>query len=343
MSPDEWHVKPERKSLQLRKRKLTKRSIYRNDEDRLRSLAVVLQFFILTDDMDRSALMSMGAANSPQLASCSDYKIYSKGILYLGVENFLSTAVTFCHDVAREGRMPIVSVGSGDGSIERKIAETYRERYGTNLDIILVDPDPKFEYIVHYRDVDELIEKRPGIIGHCSLLIIWPVQQANNFDSYDIEAVRTLLPYGLLTVYESNGGSGSQDFIKFLRSSTDDFVMPYEDMGLWNHMGVIIDIEEDCDSYGLDHYEVHEVTQHKSYEGVPTGTLVYRMAIATRVDPVFFNACPALNWSCRRRHSEFHEFLSMKEKSMGHAIGPSGLNAYRTMFNMKLLGIYDDK
>ena len=140
---------------------------------------------------------------------------YNNGIVALSVATFLSTAVQFCHDELRRG-MELVSVGSGDGYVENEIMAAYRDRFKSEFKITLIDPEPSYAGKVDYKIVDELIQKRPGVVGNCSLFIIWPEIEYFGDGHYDLGAIRKLRPHAVLTVYETTGGSGSDNFCRFL-------------------------------------------------------------------------------------------------------------------------------
>lgn len=140
-------------------------------------------------------------------------KSFDRGVLGVGINNFFSYAAYFCAHEAQEGAIEIISVGSGDGSVDRGIREAYRDHFGSTLNITLVDVNPKYK--VDFRTVDNLIEKRPTIVGNCCLLIIWPVESCDN-DEYDIDSICKLQPQAVLTLYEISGISGSDPFRKFL-------------------------------------------------------------------------------------------------------------------------------
>ena len=111
----------------------------------------------------------------------------------------------------RSDRIEIIFVGSGDGFVDRRIIEAYRDHFGSTLNITLVDINPKYE--VDFRTIDDLIAKRQNVVGNCCLLIIWPDPHKGG---YDIDSVRKLQPQAVLTLYETNGISGSSGFQMFL-------------------------------------------------------------------------------------------------------------------------------
>lgn len=82
-------------------------------------------------------------------------------------------------------------------------------------DIICVDPCPqsydKREIVIapQYSDVHELVEKSPGIVGNCSLLLVW---SSPNDANYDVEAIKVLKPNRVMSVFDASGPAASFDF-----------------------------------------------------------------------------------------------------------------------------------
>lgn len=215
----------------------------------------------------------------PSDRSKYDLRKFNDGIVALGVENFTKAATQFCKEEAAAGEIPIVSIGSGDGTVEKEIIAQYRERFGKEISIQLVDPDPKFHRIADFETVDHLIRENPRIVGNCVALIIWPyptrikVMKEYVEDNYDVEAVQKLQPRAALIVYESTGGSGSNDFRIFLHEDSLDDI-PAEQFGSYNWVSKFLFQKKEC--YGLDNYAVLEVARQKII--LPrSGTLIARM------------------------------------------------------------------
>jgi hypothetical protein len=111
----------------------------------------------------------------------------------------------------------IVSVGSGNGKLEKYLIENGYPN------IICIDPkvfSHNIEKVLHikpeYDNVDEIISKRPEIVGDCFLMIIYPSHKESPDCGYDIEAIRKLNPRRILVLYDSY--SGSHELIKFLNN-----------------------------------------------------------------------------------------------------------------------------
>lgn len=60
---------------------------------------------------------------------------FNNGILAIGIRKFLSAAVSFCENEAQGGTIEIISIGSGDGAIEEEIIQSYRDKFGNDLQI----------------------------------------------------------------------------------------------------------------------------------------------------------------------------------------------------------------
>jgi hypothetical protein len=163
---------------------------------------------------------------------------YNWAINGLGLSNFMSYAAHFCKDEGQNGAFEAISVGSGDGTVDNGIIEAYHDHFGEELEITLVDKNPKYD--VHFRTVKDLIKKRPSVVGNCILLIIWPEFDGKN-DGYDIDAVRELQPLAALALYETTGVSGGVYFQIFVgNKSTKDYRRRWaplddEDLGLENY------------------------------------------------------------------------------------------------------------
>lgn len=149
-----------------------------------------------------------------------NYPYSNHPIFAFGVENFLSYAAHFCRHEGRNGTVEVVSVGSGNGTIEDDIIATYANLFGEQLSITLIDKNPK--YRVHFRTVKDLVEERSNTIRNCVLLIIYPELEQRN-DGYDIQAIRKLQPRAVLTMYETSGISGSCKF----RACLDPSILRY--------------------------------------------------------------------------------------------------------------------
>jgi hypothetical protein len=139
----------------------------------------------------------------------------------------------FLRDCAKTAQAPhIVSVGSGTGCYEFEMTEGIAE---LRARLILVDPSPESfrkhpkstrELKPHFATTTDLIASRPEVVGHCVLLLIWPLPGEA---TYDIDAIKALQPLSVLVLYETNplqggtGGSAGSDALhqKFLRNPLD--------------------------------------------------------------------------------------------------------------------------
>lgn len=165
---------------------------------------------------------------------------FNPAIYSFGVNNFLSYASYFCKTEAQGGLIEVISIGSGDGSLENAIITAYEDHFGSKLNITLVDNNPEFK--VDYSTVDDLIEKRPDVVRNCVLLIMWPESEEDN-DCYDIDSICKLQPVAALTVYEPTGVSGSYEFVRLIRKREAEFEI----------------------NYSLDNYAIEEVARQEVY------------------------------------------------------------------------------
>lgn len=118
--------------------------------------------------------------------------------------------------------IPIVSVGSGRGELEKSLLNQL-----PNLRIITIDPDPS-SYAPkdltqlscqglppQYDYVSTLIKKQPTIVRNCVLLLPWPFP---NKSYYDYESLIDLQPQYVIAIYEIIGGACGHNFHNWLRS-----------------------------------------------------------------------------------------------------------------------------
>ena len=118
----------------------------------------------------------------------------------------------FHRDFSKNG-LPLISVGSGSGYIEKLLANVYQ------TPLICVDPvapticaqKPEYAYVSH------LCMGRPAYIGACNVFINWPFPTALN-SGYDMEAIETLQPDNILLIISTCGLSGSARLLSFVKS-----------------------------------------------------------------------------------------------------------------------------
>lgn len=87
---------------------------------------------------------------------------------------------------------PIVSVGSGNGTIEYEL----KEKEVKNL--ILVDPDPESfkKYPSHrylkpnFSNVKNLLKAQPDLVGNSVLFLCWPSPKNSHFDAEAISLLK---------------------------------------------------------------------------------------------------------------------------------------------------------
>lgn len=143
----------------------------------------------------------------------------SKGLQKLHKVNGFSTLVDYMKALVD---LPIVSVGSGSGYVEKQCMEKIK-----NLNMILVDPlkpdenefypvpshlsqDPSYNY------TNDLITAKPEIVDNCHLFLNWPLPDPNE-DVYDYDAILLLKPKKIIICCEVSGSSGSQKLLAWLR------------------------------------------------------------------------------------------------------------------------------
>jgi len=119
----------------------------------------------------------------------------------------------------------IVSVGSGNGSMEFKLCEKLNFPIEN---MICVDPEPESykEYPTDqkylppsYKTVSELIHDQKDLIGTCGVFINWsyPNMIHESKSTYwDLEAISLLNPEWIVVVYAKCGAAGSFALHKFL-------------------------------------------------------------------------------------------------------------------------------
>lgn len=132
--------------------------------------------------------------------------------------------ISFC-----AGRKPLVSVGSGNAHLEALIRDKF------SADVICIDPNPAafnrmqtppipIAIQPHFPLVSDLIlektrsQKRPELVGDCTVLLNWCEP---NCSVYDYEAIVALKPLAFLTIFEEfmgeRGAAGGDAFFKLVR------------------------------------------------------------------------------------------------------------------------------
>lgn len=136
--------------------------------------------------------------------------------------------------------LPIISVGSGQGQVERELCDVWYD--SENRTLICVDPSPdSFPGPIfnqgmkpHYKTIDEAILAHPEYIQNCVLLMIWPnpTETSDPEDKlvYDVEAISRLKPAAIVMLVEVFGGAGSQQLhawrsLQLNRGFADDIHM----------------------------------------------------------------------------------------------------------------------
>lgn len=117
----------------------------------------------------------------------------------------------------------IVSVGSGDGCLEKAISDKIPD-----VEFICVDPDPtsyspdETIYMAPQFDtIYDLRENMPELVGNCIVFMTNTLPQQENGEAlpYDIEVMHVLRPNAVIAQYSPNGCTGSDYFQYWVESS----------------------------------------------------------------------------------------------------------------------------
>jgi hypothetical protein len=121
----------------------------------------------------------------------------------------------------------VVSVGSGNGLLERILYDCYLAIFGIKLEVVCVDPNPlsfashglsKTFFEPSFATIDDLVASRPELVGGeggIFLLLNWCFPTL----SYDREAVEKLKPKTVFSTVElfkeQPGAAGSPEFFEW--------------------------------------------------------------------------------------------------------------------------------
>lgn len=156
----------------------------------------------------------------------------SKGIKKFNLDDVLDFIESFGFDI------PLVSVGSGNAFFEWLLCNLYPK-----LKIIMIDPEPfsfgglpsdivhymsnpksRFSYLEtkcetehYYKYTENLVKKRPSIVGNCNILLNWPDP---NYNIYDYDSIVALKPRNFMAIFAPCGASGSEKFINLTSQRT---------------------------------------------------------------------------------------------------------------------------
>ena len=108
--------------------------------------------------------------------------------------------------------LQVISVGSGDGFVERLLEKDHSK------EIICVDPikynkDPEEYKTSTFNDVDHLLTTSPTYKNNCMLFLNWSTP---NNSSYDFDAIQKLKPNHCVIIFESTGSAGGKNLQKWL-------------------------------------------------------------------------------------------------------------------------------
>ena len=142
----------------------------------------------------------------------------NKAIVKIGIEELDS----FFELLIGDNSDPIISIGSGLGSIEAYLEDKYGKK------IICVDPVPyswqepskeSFLQRTHapdYNKCNDLIKDQPDLVGNSNLFLNWALPNDNG-ENYDLKAIMDLKPKRILVICESSGGAGGNWFLHWYR------------------------------------------------------------------------------------------------------------------------------
>lgn len=197
---------------------------------------------------------------------------YNKALSRLGLEEFLK----FFEIFKTSAKTPIISVGSGVGSVE-----TYLEDL-LNVQITCVDPAPTSyqdqtddpQHLPDHPLVESMIKEHPEFVRNSSLFLNWPTP-SNGGDNYDMRAVQQLQPKFIFAVVETSGGGGGSEFLSWLKESViqGDF---FEDDEEYYY------VIDDVIGESVDRY--HTIGQHMARQESGGGTLFFKYIIMRRED-----------------------------------------------------------
>lgn len=138
---------------------------------------------------------------------------YSTGVLLLGTGNIFE----YFRNLLMVSKLPIISVGSGNGIIEQDIEKEF------NIKIICIDPTPlSWSFSIHnenrladYPLVNDLIKNKKYLTNACNLFINWSYPDC----SYDIESIIKLKPKNIIIITDVGyaHGAGSCELHDFLK------------------------------------------------------------------------------------------------------------------------------
>lgn len=159
-------------------------------------------------------------------------------IKYVGLDIFFQ----LIQNILLENDVPIISVGSGNGVLEKHITNTIHKH------VICVDPlvedynYPQYGMInPDYSIVAYLLIAQPELVGNCILLLN---HASPNESTYDYDAVLQLQPLHILFCGEPSGTAGGQQFLKWYVTTRNKFSVSSTDTKYMDHPKIAY-----CSSY----------------------------------------------------------------------------------------------
>jgi len=179
---------------------------------------------------------------------------YSKGIHNIGIKNVI-TYLDEIIKITNIPNIPIISVGSGSGCVERRL------NIELKTDIICVDPlietfiltPKKFSLEPKYSYVKDLIKDNPTVVGNCILFLNWSTP---NESDYDYDALELLKSKHVLWVGDTSGTSAGYKFHNWLKKCNIDITneMPYIETNVPIYHEIKKMQIEDIDMFGIPVY-----------------------------------------------------------------------------------------
>ena len=169
----------------------------------------------------------------------------NKAIQCFGIDTVLENITEFLASY-QDKSFPLVSIGSGNGALEKLILER-----NNKTNIICIDPFPSsFSQIPIQLSPDyaydlDLIGANPAIVENCLLLLNWCNP---NYSTYDYDAIQRLKPVAFISIYETfrggNGAAGGEQFYNYIHKTTD-YKLIHSTQGIGS--GLLIEWYQKCD------------------------------------------------------------------------------------------------
>lgn len=117
---------------------------------------------------------------------------------------------------------PIVSIGSGNGYIERHMEKLFGKSIYCVDPNRIINSNSELYKTSEHENVYKLLEANSSVHEHSTMFINWSTP---NESTYDFEAIKAIIPNNLLIVFESTGSGGGrllQKWLNFCGIVTDE-------------------------------------------------------------------------------------------------------------------------